>query len=177
MINNNSYFGTTPFNNSYVPYNSNLNQFQNSTYIPRQQQTQQYTDVPFLFVGYGTLDEAKPYIVPPTKAVMFIDKVKNEFYIKSCDNTGNPSLETFKFTRVTDNPSEEVSSQIDTKEFVTKQDLSLLPTKEDLKGFLTVENTKDFVTKSDFKILTNKLDQLQKQIKINEILKEENSEK
>lgn len=173
MFNNNSYLGNAPFNNTgYVPYTGAINQFQRPV-MPQPQPQQQYADVPFVLTAYGTLDEVKAQMVAPTKAIMFIDKAKNEFYIKSCDAMGNPALETFKYSKVDENAPEPVSSQFDPTEFVKREDLNALPTKEDLKGFLTAENTKEFVTKSDLKALTDKLSELQKQIRIDEILKGE----
>lgn len=172
MFNNNSYLGNAPFNNTgYVPYTGAINQFQRPVMPQPQVQPQQYADVPFVLTAYGTLDEVKAQMVAPTKAIMFIDKAKNEFYIKSCDAMGNPALETFKYSKVDENAPEPVSSQFDPKEFVKQEDLKDLLTKEDVKGFLTTENTKDFVTKADLKALTDKLSELQKQIRINEILK------
>lgn len=174
MFNNNSYLGNAPFNNTgYVPYSGVSNQFQRPI-MPQPQpqvQPQQYVDVPFVLTAYGTLDEVKAQMVAPTKAIMFIDKAKNEFYIKSCDAMGNPALETFKYSKVDENAPEQVSCQFDPKEFVKQGDLKDLLTKEDVKCFLTTENTKDFVTKNDLKALTDKLSELQKQIRINEILK------
>lgn len=121
MYNTNSYFGGNQFGGGYVPYN-NYNQYQRPTMVQQQQQAQ-YGDVPFLFTGYGTIDEAKAFIVPPTKAVMFIDKNKSQFYIKSCDNAGNPSLETFNYTGEGNNTTESVSPVLDPKEFVKRDEL------------------------------------------------------
>lgn len=174
MFNNNSYLGNAPFNNTgYVPYTGAVNQFQRPVMPQPQVQPQQYVDVPFVLTAYGTLDEVKAQMISPTKAIMFIDKAKNEFYIKSCDAMGNSSLETFKYSKVDENAPEPVSSQFDPKDFVKREDLNALPTKDDLKGFLTIENTKNFVTQDDIKALTDKLTELQKQVRINEILKGE----
>ena len=174
MFNNNSYLGNAPFNNTgYVPYTGAINQFQRPVMPQPQVQPQQYVDVPFVLTAYGTIDEIKGQMVAPTKAMMFIDKSKNEFYIKSCDAMGNPSIETFKYSKVDENATESISSQIDPNVFVTKEDLKEIPTKDDLKEFLKLENTKEFVTKADLKALTDKMSELQKQIRINEILKSE----
>lgn len=173
MFNNNSYLGNNNFAGSgYVPYSAVATPYQRPI-MPQPQQQPTITDVPFVLTAYGTIDEIKGQMVAPTKAIMFIDKAKNEFYIKSCDAMGNPSLETFKYSRVDENTTEPVSSQFNTKEFVKQEDLKDLLTKEDVKCFLTTENTKDFVTKADIKVLTDKIAELQKQIRINEILKGE----
>lgn len=163
---NNSYLGNTPFiNNGYVPYSGVAN-FQRP--IMQQSQPQnQFADVPFVLTAYGSLDEIKGQMVAPTKAIMFIDKAKKEFYIKSCDGAGNPSLEIFRFSKVDENAPEQVSTpQFDLNDFVKK---------DDLKDFITTESSKEFVTKTDIKDLSDKIAELQKKIKINEILKSQDS--
>lgn len=150
MYNNNSYMGGS----YYTPYPQGYQVYQNNNMIQRQM-PQQPQDIPFTVVRFGTLDEAKAHIVPPTKAVMFIKSDFTEIYVKSADNMGNPTLETFKCSRLTENPTEIETPKFDPKEFVKTSDLS------------------DFVTKQDLKDINVKLDHLQKQIRINEILKGE----
>ena len=113
-------------------------------------------------------------MVAPTKAIMFIDKAKNEFYIKSCDAMGNPALETFKCSRVNENPTLPVSPVLDPKDFVKSSDLTDIVRKDDLKGLLTAEDVKNFLTKDDLKGISAELDKIQKQIKMSELWKEGN---
>lgn len=93
----------------------------------------QVQDVPFTEVRFGTLDEAKAYIVPPTKSVMFINKDLDEFYVKSADNMGKPTLERFGYSKLddTDNaPKNNVG--IDTSAFIKRDELKDIATKSDL---------------------------------------------
>lgn len=159
---NNSYLGNNQYGaNTYNSYGSNLGQYQTPQYMQRpmniqgQQQTQ-YADVPFLYVGYGTLDEAKAYIVPPTKAVMFIDRDKSQFYIKSADNMGKPSLETFNYSNLDNKSTETKTSEFDPLEFVKKGDLN---------DFVTINDIKDFSSKQDVQVIADKLSTLEGEIK------------
>lgn len=137
------------------------------------QQPMQAQDIPFREVRYGTLDEAKAHIVMPASSTMFIDRSKSEFYVKSANNMGEPSLETFKYSKIDNNSPQPVSPEIDHAKSVTERDLSNFATHDELKGFLRHEDTKFFVTKEDLKGIETKLDQLQKQINIKNILKGE----
>lgn len=150
---NNSYFG----GNQYGTPNYNTFGQSYGTYQPQVTQrpmaTQQYQDIPFSDVMYGTFDEAKAYIVAPTKSVMFIDRDKSEFYVKSADNMGKSFLEPFKYSKLDENPTEPKQPEIDLSQFVKSSDLI------------------DFVTKQDLATINEKLDTLSKQVRINEILK------
>ena len=135
---NNSYLG----GNYYSGYGSGMGQYYQGNYspqvmTPQAQQQNQYSDVPFMYVGYGTLDEIKAYIVPPTKRVMFIDRDKSQFYVKSADNMGKPRT----------------------------SDLGGFIRKEDLKGFLTAEDIKHFSTKQEVQVVFDKLSSLENDIK------------
>lgn len=102
--------------------------------------------MPFTIVRFGTLDEAKGYVVPPTKAIMFIKSDFTEFYIKSADNMGNPSLEIFKCSKVDNNTTPAVSSDFNPKEFVKISDLN--------------EYSKNFLTRDDLKLFTDKINEI-----------------
>lgn len=171
-------------NYGYSPYGSAGNYGYNSTpyYQPYTQQAQQSIqpqqqiqrqDVPYSEVRYGTLEEAKAYIVPPMKAVMFINQDISEFYIKSADNMGKPSLETFKYSKSTSNSSQPVSGENDPTEPARERDMKDFVKRNELEPFLTAENAKDFVKKSDIKALTDKIEVLQKQISIANMVKRE----
>lgn len=171
-----AYNGYGGYYNAYPQYGNTMGyqQFQQPMMQQQMMNGQQpNNEVPFTEVHFGTMKEAEAHIVAPMKSVLFVNRGLNEMYIKSADNMGNPSLETFKKVGAEDKSTEPVSSQFDPKEFVKREDLNALPTKEDLKGFLTAENTKEFVTKADLKALTNQLTEIEKKIRINEILKGE----
>ena len=113
------------YNNIYGQYPNfqGYNQQQFNQYQPKQQEN-------VFEVRYGTFDEAKAYIVAPTKSAMFIDRNNSMAYIKSTDFYGNPNLESFKFSKVEPN-TRPVKS---TEEFLTKKDAEFFLTKEDLKS-------------------------------------------
>lgn len=171
-----AYNGYGGYYNGYPQFSNTMGYQQFQQPMAQQQMMNaqpQNNEIPFSEVHFGTMKEAEAHIVAPMKSALFVNRGLNEMYIKSSDNMGNPSLETFKKVGTEDKSTEPVSSKFDPKEFVKRQDLNALPTKEDLKGFLTAENTKEFATKTDLKALTDKMTELQKQIRINEILKGE----
>ena len=145
---NNSYLGSSYSSPQYNTYGQNYGLYQNPQMAQRPMPMQpQPQDVPFNDIKFVTADEAKAYIVMPNTKVMLMDRDNSVFYIKSADGLGKSMLEAFKYARLEDNANEPVSSDFDPKE------------------------SKNFVTKDDLKGIDEKLDQLQKQIKINEILK------
>lgn len=159
---NNYGYNSTPY---YQPYNQ-----QGQQPIPAQQQMQRQ-DVPYSEVRYGTLEEAKAYIVPPMKAVMFINQDISEFYVKSADSLGKPSLETFKYSKSTSNSTPAVSGENSGKNQATDGDMKDFVKRQELEPFITTENAKNFVTKEDIKDVLGKIAVLQKQIDITKTLK------
>lgn len=149
-------------------------QQQQTTQQPTQpQQTQQQTqydrpiqDVRFVESG----KDAEDYILLPNMRVMLIDRNNSMFYIKSADSLGITTNEAYKFSKLNNKSSDNVSREIDTKDFVKTQDLKGYITREDLANFITKDDLKDFITKDDLKTIDNKVDRLQKQI-INDMLK------
>lgn len=85
------------------------------------QQPMQPQEIPFSDVRYGTLDEAKAYIVMPGKSAMFINRNLGEFYVKSANNMGEPLLETFKYSTL-DTVETTPTPTIDTSNFVKPED-------------------------------------------------------
>jgi hypothetical protein len=161
------------FNNSYYnqPYTYGQTYAQN--YTPTIQRPVQpiQQDSPFGVVRFGTLDEAKAQLVPPARASMFIKSDFSEIYVKSADAMGNSALEVFKCSRVDENTTQAVSPVLDPKEFVKTDDLKDVVRKDDLKGLLSVNEVTNFVTKDDIKGLSDKVEQMQRQIKSIAILK------
>lgn len=139
----------------------------------QQQQPQQQTqydrpiqDVRFVESG----KDAEDYILLPNMRVMLIDRNNSMFYIKSADSLGITTNEAYKFSKLNNKSSDNVSREIDTKNFVKTQDLKGYITREDLANFITKDDLKDFITKDDLKTIDNKVDRLQKQI-INDMLR------
>ena len=149
-------------------------QYQNQTQQTQQQvQQPQHTqydkpiqDVRFIESG----KEAEDYILLPNMRVMLIDRNNSTFYIKSADSLGITTNEAYKFSKLNNKSSDNVSREIDTKDFVKMQDLKGYITREDLANFITKDDLKDFITKDDLKTIDNKVDRLQKQI-INDMLR------
>ena len=161
------------FNNSYYnqPYTYGQTYAQNYTpTIQRPVQPIQQDSI-FSVVRFGTLDEAKAQLVPPAKASMCIKSDFSEIYVKSADAMGNSALEVFKCSRVDENTTQAVSPVLDTKEFVKTDDLKDVVRKKDLEALVSADKMVNFVTRDDLKPLMEKVEQIQKQVKINTILK------
>lgn len=113
----------------YQPYppmyqNAQNNPMQNN---PMQSNQQQNGGV----IWVQGLEGAKAYPVSAGQAVLLMDSDSNCLYLKSADQTGMPSLRVFDYTERTETPSE--PQNLDMSGFVTKEDLSLYVTKDELK--------------------------------------------
>lgn len=138
------------FNNNY--YQQGYPQYPQYSY-QNQPMVQRQNDSAFNDVKFVTSDEAKAFIVMPNTKVMLMDRDKSVFYIKSADALGKSTLEGFRYSKLEDNePSEYVKL-------------------EDLKGFVKVDDLANFLTKEDISGLIDKIDNLQKQVRINAILR------
>lgn len=166
-------YSYNPYLNSNQTYGMYQPSYQPSSMAQQQMaQQQSYSqpqyDAPIQDIKFVTADEAKAYIVMPNTKVMLMDRDKSIFYIKSADSLGKSTLEGYKYTKMEETPSENVSTQFDTKDFVRKEDLESF-----LSGFLTRDDIKDFITKEELKGIDNKLEKFQKQI-VGDMLKGEN---
>lgn len=130
------------YNGTYIP---NYNYNQQRPVQPMTQQPQTTEDVPFNDIKFVTEDEAKGYILFPNTRVMLLDRDKSVFYIKTADSLGKSTLEGYKYTRLEDKSSDNVSREIDTKDFVKTQDM-----KDYLSNFITKDDMKNFITKEEF---------------------------
>ena len=152
------------YNNYYGQYPSYQNYMQ-PQYQPMQQRPQMQPmvqpveqEMPFSEVRYGTRAEAEARVVYPSKSIMFIDKNLGEIYIKTANQMGEPSFQEFTFKAKESEKQEPIEEvKIDTQNFLTKED------------------AKDFLKKGDLKTIDEKLDFLEKQVKINKILKGEDA--
>ena len=162
---NNSYLGNGGYGNQmYSSYPQNYANYQQQMMQRQMQQPQTYMpqDVPFNDIKFVTADEARAYIVMPNTKVMLMDRDKSIFYIKSADAMGKSTLEGFKYSKIDENSTETQTIEFDTKEFVKM---------DDLKDFITKNDISNFITKDELKEIDTKLENIQKRIKINEILK------
>ena len=172
----NSYLGNTQYGQYYPNYsqaygNYSTPQMQQRATQMQMPQSMPTQDIPFNDVKFVTADEAKAYIVAPNTKVMLMDRDKSVFYIKSADSLGKSTLEGFKYSKLDNNSTESVSHDLDLKEYVKMSDLQEILSKNDTSEFLTIKDAEKFLTKNDLKAIDTKLEQLSKQIKINDILK------
>ena len=169
MNNRNGYMGGSYLGAGYSPFYqpSYMAYQQQPTQQPQMQMQTQQTQpiqnqcVPFSDVRYGTIDEAKAYIVMPNASVMFIDKNLGEFYIKSANQMGEPSLEEFVFKKKGLDKKEEVKEEpkqeVDFKEFVKF---------DDIKGLLSEKDAKNFITREELKNLNSRFDKMEHLVKL-----------
>lgn len=154
----NNYFGQYPTYQNYGQYPQYQPLQQRPQMQPMvQQPVEQQPKMPFSEVRYGTRAEAEARVVYPTESIMFIDKNLGEIYIKTANQMGEPTFEEFTFKRKDNEQTVAEQPKITTENFLTKED------------------AKDFLKKGDLKTIDQKLDFLEKQVKINQILKGEDN--
>lgn len=145
-----NYSGYQGYGNSnpYLPqYQATNVGYQQQPAIPQQpvMNTQQKTPnflPPLQGVQFATEDEVKAYLVPPASRIMFMDRDKQVFYIKSADGLGVSNIECYSFQRI-DLDNQKASAEtpsIDTSDLVKK---------EDLQGFVTTQQFSDAMKKLD----------------------------
>lgn len=167
--NNYGNYGYTP----YPQYNANMGyqNFQQPTMQNTMLQNQmmqpqtQSSEIPFSESHYGTMKEAEAYIVPPMKSVLFMNKANGEIYVKSADNMGNPSFETFKKVGVEEKQTETQQVAFNPEEYIKRTELKDFAEKSDLKGLVTQETFESF-----FNDITKELNGIKKSIDIKKTL-------
>lgn len=126
----------------------------------QQQQQQQPNGLFFNNIRYVNPNEMASYVVLAGNTDIIINKQDGLFQIKSADMAGNSFTRTFKFEEMNnfndDNKTELKSPEID---------LSSYAKTDDLKDFIKVDALEQFS-----KQIQDKLDKLEKKIKISEIL-------
>lgn len=158
----------TPYLNNYTNY---MNRY---SYIPQYQQpilpqmqpiqqpmpqVQPNYEMPIQSIRFVNDAEAKAYMVLPNTKEMLIDKANSVAYIKSADQTGQSSTKRYKFEElVGEDTNTENKGQNEPTNYISK---------EDAKGFATNSALEEFSTK-----LNERLDKLEKKIKISEIMGE-----
>nr|UVX71729.1 MAG: hypothetical protein [Bacteriophage sp.] len=109
------------YNNPYqysfgVP--GQMNQFQQQpVQIPAQPVQQQQNNNGILWVS-GEVG-AKSYLVAPGTSVLLMDSDDTVFYLKTADQSGMPSLRTFKYSEITDQKS---FNKTDQNNFVNREE-------------------------------------------------------
>ena len=149
--------------NNNIPYYGNqymspyMAQYQQQRQYPQQQVQQGQHDTSIQGIKFLTADEIKAYIVMPNTSEILVDKANSVAHIKSADAIGQSSTKMFKYEEISELPSNNTQG-VDTKKFLTQEDI------------------KDFLKRDDLKTIDDKLDYLEKQIKINRILKGEDTD-
>ena len=157
------------FNNGYGYSNGRF--FNSPAYMPNYQQG--YISQPradqvqpnglfFNNIRYVNPSEMASYVVLAGNTDVIINKQDGVFQIKSADMAGNSFTRTFKFDELNNFSNDKQSD--DTK---PEMDLTGYVKTDDLKDFIKVDALESFS-----KQINDKIDALQKKIKINEILEE-----
>ena len=130
------------------PYPNYMNRY---SYMPQYQMPMQQPqmgvryDLPVQGMKFLTADEIKAYIVMPNTTEMLIDKANKVAYIKSADQMGQSTTRKYKFEElIGEDENIEIKPPID---------------------YLSKEEANETLTK-----LNERLDKLEKRIKVNEIM-------
>ncbi len=108
----------------YNPYPQNY--FQQPTQYPAYQQTytpQNYTPQQNNGVLWVQGEEgAKAYMVAAGNSVLLMDSENPVFYLKSCDQSGIPSLRMFDYTERTTARTAPQAASVPSEQFVTRKE-------------------------------------------------------
>lgn len=147
---------TPPMQQSYMQPQMMVQQPIQQQSIQPQQTSQQSMEMPIQDIRFLTADEIKAFIVPSGTTALLIDRTNKLAHLKTADTMGQSSSKVVKYEDyIEEKPKQEEPVQpiIDTSLFVEKKDF---------------ESSMDKIAKQ--------LDKLEKQIKINSILKENEGE-
>ena len=97
----------------------------------------------------------------PNMSVMFIDPDKSEVYVRKADQVGKQALETYKYSSLDKSLNNNETKPTEPENFVKP---------EQLKDFLTLKDLDEFITYKDLEKINSKLDQLEKKLKISQII-------
>lgn len=84
---------------------------------------------------------AKAYQIPINSTVLLMSSEANEFFIKSTDQAGFPTIKKYRFTEVTQNAEQTKTEQIKTQNFVTREEFEAL--KDEIKQLKEPKNESD----------------------------------
>lgn len=145
-------YGYNNFGNSYNPQIP-----QRPIYMPQNPTQDMEQGSPFQVVKFVNEKEAQGYVLLPNQKALLMDTANMKFWIKWTDSLGNSSIETYKFEKSENNNFSEHVQSFNTSDFLKKDDL------------------KNIATKSELDLLKDSIEELKKQIKINQILSEKPS--
>ena len=137
---------------NYFPYTSNysdrvnrLAQLQNqfNQQYPNYTGFQQQPNNQIIFVQGET--GAKAYQIPVNSTVLLMSSEANEFFIKSTDQAGFPTIKKYRFSEVTQTTGQAQgqtnTEQIKTQNFVTREEFEAL--KKEIKQLKEPKNESD----------------------------------
>lgn len=160
---NMNYGSNLSCNGFYNPYQANYqgNNFQaiqpQQNGLNQQINIQNQNGVPIHEIRFTTRAEAEAFTLFPNRTALLIDNTNKMAYFKTSDNMGVSTMKVFRYTEQgAEDKIEEVAckQEIDTSAFVKKEELDF----------------SKYITKDDFQKLIDKVDILQKKVRISDIL-------
>lgn len=147
-------FGYNNYGNTYIPP---VQQRPMAMPVAQQPMVQPQQPVvapcPFQDVRFVNEKEADAFIVMAGQKVLLIDSANQKMWIKSADNMGTSTTETYRFERVENEPvGTNEQQKIDTTNFVVRKDLENVATKDELAS------------------IKETIKELEKQVRISQIL-------
>lgn len=130
---------------NYFPYNNYMDrvnklvQMQNQLNQNYPNYAGQQSNNQIIFVQGET--GAKAYQIPINSTVLLMSSEANEFFIKSTDQAGFPTIKKYRFTEVTQTKSTEQEQQVKTQNFVTREEFEAL--KNEIKQLKEPKNEPD----------------------------------
>ena len=130
---------------NYFPYNNYMDrvnklvQMQNQLNQNYPNYAGQQSNNQIIFVQGET--GAKAYQIPINSTVLLMSSEANEFFIKSTDQAGFPTIKKYRFTEVTQTKTTEQEQQVKTQNFVTREEFEAL--KNEIKQLKEPKNESD----------------------------------
>lgn len=130
---------------NYFPYNNYMDrvnklvQMQNQLNQNYPNYAGQQSNNQIIFVQGET--GAKAYQIPINSTVLLMSSEANEFFIKSTDQAGFPTIKKYRFTEVTQTNTTEQEQQVKTQNFVTREEFEAL--KNEIKQLKEPKNEPD----------------------------------
>lgn len=131
---------------NYFPYNNYMDrvnklvQMQNQLNQNYPNYAGQQSNNQIIFVQGET--GAKAYQIPINSTVLLMSSEANEFFIKSTDQAGFPTIKKYKFTEVTQAAGQSAQQQqVKTQNFVTREEFEAL--KNEIKQLKEPKNEPD----------------------------------
>lgn len=130
---------------NYFPYNNYMDrvnklvQMQNQLNQNYPNYAGQQSNNQIIFVQGET--GAKAYQIPINSTVLLMSSEANEFFIKSTDQAGFPTIKKYRFTEVTQANTGQTTEQIKNQNFVTREEFEAL--KNEIKQLKEPKNESD----------------------------------